>query len=125
LRENFEYKAAKEMQRVLQRRRSEMERELSRARGTDFSNTDTSKVGIGTKVTLRQIASGNTESYHILGAWDGDPARHIISYQTAIAQALIGSKPGDQASLPTESGESPVEIVSVELSSEIPEPVSQ
>jgi transcription elongation factor GreA len=125
LRENFEYKAAKEMQRVLQRRRAEMERDLGRARGTDFSNTDTSKVGIGTQVTLRNVATGSTESYHILGAWDGDPDRHIISYQTAIAQALIGSKPGDQATIPTESGESTVVVVSVELSSEIPVAVSQ
>jgi transcription elongation factor GreA len=125
LRENFEYKAAKEMQRVLQRRRAEMERDLGRARGTDFSNTDTSKVGIGTQVTLRNVATASTESYHILGAWDGDPDRHIISYQTAIAQALIGSKPGDQATIPTESGESTVVVVSVELSSEIPVAVSQ
>ncbi len=125
LRENFEYKAAKEMQRVLQRRRAEMERDLGRARGTDFSNTDTSKVGIGTQVTLRNVATGSTESYHILGAWDGDPDRHIISYQTAIAQALIGSKPGDQATIPTESGESTVVVVLVELSSEIPVAVSQ
>src|SRR5262249_40307915 len=54
LRENFEFKAAKEMQRVLGRRRSETERELSLARGTDFANPDTSVVSIGTIVTLKE-----------------------------------------------------------------------
>src|SRR5215211_2492014 len=48
LRENFEFKAAKEMQRVLMRRRAEMERDVSIARGTNFENPDVSQVSIGT-----------------------------------------------------------------------------
>ena len=38
LRENFEYKSAKEYQRVLMRRKMEMERDLARAQGTDFAD---------------------------------------------------------------------------------------
>ena len=38
LRENHEYKAAKEMQKILMRRKEELEAQLMRARGTDFSN---------------------------------------------------------------------------------------
>ena len=38
LRENHEYKAAKEMQKILMRRKEELETQLARARGTDFSN---------------------------------------------------------------------------------------
>jgi transcription elongation GreA/GreB family factor len=48
LRENFEYKSAKEQQRVLSRQKSEVERDLARARGTDFSETKGDQVGIGT-----------------------------------------------------------------------------
>src|SRR6476469_8214554 len=84
LRENFEFKAAKEMQAVLMRRKAELERDLHRARGTGFESPDLSQVSIGTVVTLRDADSGEEETYTILGAWDGDPERAIISYQTAI-----------------------------------------
>jgi transcription elongation GreA/GreB family factor len=113
LRENFEFKAAKEMQRVLGRRRAETERDLSQARGTDFSNADTTQVSIGTIVTVQE-AGGQTDVYTILGAWDGDPEKGIISYQSAVAQALMARKPGEKIKVPTEHGEREVEIASIE-----------
>jgi len=116
LSENFEYKAAKQMQAVLVRRRSELERALQNARGTAFENPDTSRVSIGTIVTVRDKTSKKQETYTILGAWDGDPDRHIISYQTAIGQALLGHKAGETVTLP--NGE--FEIISIE-----PAPVDQ
>src|SRR5438045_8531272 len=79
LRENFEFKAAKQMQAVLMRRKSELEQMLHRARGTDFSNADTSQVSIGTIALLRDVESAQEEPYTILGAWHGDPIRTILS----------------------------------------------
>lgn len=114
LRENFEFKAAKEMQRVLMRRKSEMERDLSLARGTDFANIDASQVSIGTKVRLREVQDGKVDIYTILGAWDSDPDAGIISYQAAIAQALLGHKIGEKLNVPTEHGDRLVEIVAIE-----------
>lgn len=113
LRENFEFKAAKEMQRVLQRRKAEMGRDLSRARGTNFENADTAQVSIGTVVTLRNPAGGETQVYSILGAWDSAPERGVISYLSGIGQALLGHGPGEQIDLPTEHGTEKVEIVSI------------
>jgi transcription elongation GreA/GreB family factor len=114
LRENFEFKAAKEMQRVLQRRQAEMEVALARARGTDFSNADTGQVSIGTIVTYRNIDSGATQTYTILGAWDGQVEKGVLSYQTSISQALMARKVGEQIDLPTETGTEKVEILSIE-----------
>lgn len=99
LRENFEFKAAKEMQAVLMRRKSELEIALHNARGTAFESPDTSQVSIGTVVGLRDSDTGNEETYTLLGAWDGDPDRGIISYQTAIGQALLGHKLGEVITL--------------------------
>src|SRR6267378_240877 len=110
LSENFEYKAAKQMQAVLARQRSELERDLQNARGTAFENPDTSRVSIGTIVTVRDKDSKKQETYTILGAWDGDPDRNVISYQTAIGQALLGKKAGEVATLPNGG----CEIVSIE-----------
>jgi transcription elongation factor GreA len=114
LRENFEYKAAKEMQTVLMRRKAELEQMLERARGSNFENADTSQVSIGTKATVIDCESGETIEYKILGAWDSAPEQQIISYKTAIGQALLGKRIGDSTELPTETGSRQVEIVSIE-----------
>lgn len=110
LRENFEFKSAKEQQRVLLRRKSEMERELGLARGTNFEDADTSKVSIGTTVTITDLANGGEETYHILGAWDGSPEKNIVSYQAGIGQALQGRGVGETVELPTETGARTVRV---------------
>jgi transcription elongation GreA/GreB family factor len=132
LRENFEFKAAKEMQAVLMRRKAELERDLHRARGTAFESPDLSQVSIGTIVTLRDTSSNTEESYTILGAWDGDPERGIISYQTAIGQSLLGKRPGETVELNAEEDTGRYEIAGIEAApldqvpsdSELLEPVA-
>src|SRR5881397_71701 len=104
LSENFEFKAAKQMQSVLMRRKAELEHMLHNARGTSFENVDTLRVSIGTIVTLRSVETNKEETYTILGAWDGDPDRNVISYQTAIGQALLGHEIGETISLNTDHG---------------------
>src|SRR4051812_37731122 len=114
LKENFEFKAAKQMQSVLMRRKAELEQMLHDARGTSFENPDTSRVSIGTIVTLRNADTNHEETYTILGAWDGDPDRHIISYQTAIGQALLGHEVGETISLNRDEGTAQFTIVSIQ-----------
>ncbi len=114
LRENFEFKAAKEMQAVLMRRKSELETALHNARGTAFESPDTSQVSIGTIVGLRDSDSGKEETYTVLGAWDGDPDRGIISYQTAIGQALLGHKLGEVVTLTDDDATRRFAIISIE-----------
>jgi transcription elongation GreA/GreB family factor len=97
LRENHEYKAAKEMQKLLMRRKSELESQLVRARGTDFANAKTDVVSIGTLVQVTDLNDGNrAEQFTILGAWDSDPEKGVISYLTPVAQSLLNKKPGEE-----------------------------
>jgi len=114
LSENFEFKAAKQMQSVLMRRKAELEQMLHDARGTSFENSDTSRVSIGTIVRLRKDATNEEETYTILGAWDGDPDRNIISYQTALGQALLGHEIGESVSLNSEHGVAQFTIISIQ-----------
>lgn len=94
LRENFEYKAAKEMQAVLNRRKVELEKDLNLAQGSDLVGADPSSVNIGTVVTMK---SGDaTEVFTVLGAWDSDPDKRIVSYMSEIGQSLIGQKIGEK-----------------------------
>jgi transcription elongation GreA/GreB family factor len=105
LRENFEFKAAKEMQTVLARRRAELEQDLARSRGTNFENPDVNQVSIGTVVTVKNIATESEEAFTILGAWDGNPEMGILSYLTVIGQALLGHRVGETIELPSETGQ--------------------
>jgi len=96
LRENHEYKAAKEMQKILMRRKGELENQLVRARGTDFANPRTDVVSMGTVVRSIDLKTNATEHFTILGAWDSDPEKGVVSYLSPVAQSLLGKKVGDE-----------------------------
>lgn len=114
LRENGGYKAARDQQAVLNRMKDKLEREVGHARGTDFANVATDKVGIGTVVDFEYTDTGAKETYTILGAWDGDVEKNIVSYLSEIAKALIGKAPGEQTDLPTDTGDTrQVKVVAV------------
>jgi transcription elongation GreA/GreB family factor len=96
LRENHEYKAAKEMQKILMRQKEDLEAALNRARGQDFANAKTDVVGPGTIVVATDLANNQAETFTILGAWDSDPDAGVISYLTPVAMALLNRKVGDE-----------------------------
>jgi transcription elongation GreA/GreB family factor len=96
LRENHEYKAAKEMQKLLMRQKGELENNLVRARGTDFANPRTDVVSIGTIVRAIDLDSQQPEHFTILGAWDSEPEKGLVSYLSPVAQALLNRKIGDE-----------------------------
>jgi transcription elongation factor GreA len=114
LRENHEYKAAKEMQKILMRRKAELEAQIVRARGSDFTNPRTDVVSIGTQVRVTDLDSKASEQYIILGAWDSDPDKNVISYLAPVAQGLLNKKVGDEAELDTEGGKRRCRIESIE-----------
>ena len=103
LRENGGYKAARDQQAVLLRMQGKMERELRNARGTDFADVPNDKVGIGTVVDMQDLSGGTMETVTILGAWDGDLEKNIISYLSESAKALIGHAVGDEVQIPADS----------------------
>lgn len=96
LRENHEYKAAKEMQKLLMRRKAELETQLVRARGTDFANARTDLVNIGTLVRVTDLNTQHQETYTILGAWDSEPDKGVISYLSPMAQSFLNHKAGEE-----------------------------
>ncbi len=104
LRENFEYKSAKEYQRVLMKRQGDWERDLKLAQPTDFANPDTSKVSIGTVVNLEPVGAGSPLTYTVLGAWDSDPDNGIIAYLSERGLAILDKKVGDEVEFPLGTG---------------------
>ncbi|NCC51747.1 MAG: hypothetical protein EOM20_11080 [Spartobacteria bacterium] len=121
LSENHEYKAAKEKQALLLRRRGELEQMLEQIRPFDFQGVDSSRAGQGTSVEL-QMLDGRLEVYNILGVWDRDEALNIISSDSALARAVEGHKQGESVMIPTEDGEQPCKILFV---GPLPPPVKE
>jgi transcription elongation factor GreA len=113
LKENSEYKMAKQDQQVLMAQKGQLEKELARARITDFSEAGTEQVSVGSVATLRDLATGQTLRYTILGAWDSEPDNHIIAYKTPLGQALLSKRVGDQVKVKLGAGEETYEITSI------------
>ena len=113
LKENSEYKMAKQDQQVLMAQKTLLERDLGRARVTDFKDATSDQVGVGTVVEVKAGATGNITQYTILGAWGGDPDNHVISYKTAFGAALLGKKAGDAVSVKSGGAEESYVIVSI------------
>jgi transcription elongation GreA/GreB family factor len=99
LKENSEFKMAKQDQSVLMGQKVQLERDLARARITDFAEASTDQVSAGTIVDLRDVANGKAVRYSVLGAWDSDPENHQIAYKTPLGQALLGKKVGEHVKL--------------------------
>jgi transcription elongation factor GreA len=105
LRENSEYKMARQEQDILLAQKSDLEVAINNARVTDFSDASTEVVSIGSVVDLEQLSNQQVASYSILGAWDGNPDENILSYQTPLAQALLGKSKGETVAVEIDSHE--------------------
>jgi transcription elongation factor GreA len=113
LKENSEYKMAKQDQQVLMAQKSLLERDLNRARVTDFKDTSAELVGVGSIVEVKAENGGPNLRYTLLGAWDGDPDNHILSYKTPLGAALMGKRAGDSVKVKTGTSEEGYTIVSL------------
>ncbi|SRR5581483_4075148 len=94
LRENAEFKAALEKRDRLQSELKMLSDQLNSARVFTKEDIITSEVGVGTVVECKN-KSGKTIAYTLLGPWDADPEKNILSFQSKLAQALKGKKVGD------------------------------
>lgn len=111
LRENAEYKYAKEKQALLSAQAEELQTALDIVKPTEFTGFPFDVVGIATGVELT-YSDGSQETYYILGEWDQDEAMNIISNDTGMAKALSGAKTGDSVQVPTASGKAVAATVS-------------
>jgi transcription elongation factor GreA len=95
LRENAEYKAAKEKQEQLNTQVAKLKEEIERAQIFDPNSISTSKTSFGTKVVLHNSSKDEKEEYTILGPWESDPDNNIISYLSPFGSAILNKAVGD------------------------------
>ncbi len=94
LRENSEYKSALERRSRLQRELKELSDMLNKARVITEEDISKDEVSIGSIVIIAD-KQGNTQTYTILGPWDANPDKQILSFQSRLAQSMLGCKKGD------------------------------
>lgn len=114
IRENVDYNALLEKQTVLKLAISRLEDEMKRADVLDLEKISSEVAGIGTRVVLESSASGTSVSYTILGPWDADFEKGILSYRSPIAKAIMGKKRGDNVGIIMDDEEKTFKIVNIE-----------
>ncbi len=96
LRENAEYKAALEKQEMLKVAASRLQEELQAAQIFNENEVNTNKISFGTRARLKNLKGGQTEEYLILGPWESNPTRNIISYLSPLGAALWSHATGEE-----------------------------
>jgi transcription elongation factor GreA len=114
LSENSEYKFALEERDLLRARLAKINEELSRARVIDPLGVLTDRVNIGTRVTMRDAASGETKVMTFLGPFETDVDRGIYSYLAPVSQKLMGVAVGESVHLTLDGHDLQFEITQIE-----------
>jgi transcription elongation factor GreA len=110
LRENAEYKAAKERQSYLQARLGQLHRRVAALSMVNLDRIPRDKVGLGSTVHLRETTSGEQVVYEIVTAEEADPSQGRISPSSPIGKSLLGHEDGDTVEVKTPSGSREYEI---------------
>lgn len=104
LSENADYDAAKNEQGLIQGRLKSLEDMLARAEVIDPKSLSGKNIMFGATVTLSDTDTGDEVTYKILGGYEADPKKNIISIDSPIGKALIGKAEGDEVSVQAPGG---------------------
>jgi transcription elongation factor GreA len=96
LRENAEYKAALEKQEMLKVTASRLKEEVQQAQIFNENEIRTDRISFGTRVRVKNLKTGGSEEYVVLGPWESNPSRNIISYLSPLGTALWDHRPGEE-----------------------------
>jgi transcription elongation factor GreA len=115
LSENAEYHAARERQSFVEGRISELEDVTSRAEVIDTSKLTCKTVTFGTSVEVADEETDEESVFHIVGPYEADTSKGLVSTSSPLARGLIGKTVGDSAEVHTPGGIKSYEILSISL----------
>ncbi len=98
LRENFEYKSARQRHEYLTSLATELQQDLQRSTPIDLAAAACDKLRIGNQAIL-ESETGEQRTLAILGPWESAPERGVISYESDLALKLLGSEPGAEVEM--------------------------
>ena len=110
LRENAEYQAAKERQRLVESRISMLRTRVSEIALMNLERLPRDRAALGSTVHLR-TPDGEKIVYQLVMPEDADPGQGSISTASPIGRALVGKESGDAVKVPTPNGVREFEVV--------------
>lgn len=113
LSENAEYDEAKKEQGEVEVKIVNLEKMLKNAKVLDEDEIDTSKVTVGTKVTILDMDFDEEVSYEVVGSTEASPDQNKISDESPLGSAIIGAAPGEVVTVAAPNGEYQVKIISI------------
>lgn len=115
LSENAEYEAAKEEQKMLEAKISELEKMYSEARVIDESQVDNSTVSVLNTVHIKNHTTGKKQKYKLVSEKEANLKEGKISSNSPIGQALMGKSKGDVVEADVPAGKLKLEILDITL----------
>jgi len=113
LSENAEYHAAKEKQGFIEGRIIDLEDKLSRSDIIDHTKISSKQIKFGATVTLLDDETEEESTYIIVGEYEADLSKRMVSIRSPIARAMIGKSVGDLIEVITPKGERHYEVLDV------------
>ena len=104
LKENAEYHAAKENQRLVDQRLAELADLLGSCKIVDPSELEHSKVSFGSTVVLNNLKTDEEAVYTIVGGCESNPDMGLISFNSPLAKQLLGKEEGDEVKVQLPGG---------------------
>ena len=111
LRENAEFHAAKERQRFVDARLSQLKLRLAEISLVDLSKIPRDRVGLGSSVTVLDLKKDEEITYKLVTSEESDVSKGLISTSSPIGRGLIGKQVGDEVKITIPGGTRELEIV--------------
>jgi transcription elongation factor GreA len=110
LRENAEYAAAKERQRLVESRISLLKKRVSEIALMNVDRIPADRAGFGSTVHVVE-RTGETLVFQLVMPEDADASKGLISTTSPIGRAILNKEPGDQIKVVTPGGTREFEII--------------
>ncbi len=111
--ENAEYEDAKQEQAFVEGRILKVEAMIRNARIIDASEYDQNEVHLGASVRVKDMKSGLSHEFTIVGSTEADPVNQRLSNESPLGSALMGRKKGDSVDFQTPRGMSTYKIEAI------------
>ncbi len=113
LSENAEYQTAREKQSFIEGRIQDLEGAISHAQVIDPTTLSGDTVLFGATVQVQDLDTDQKQTYQIVGQYEANLEKGLISFISPLAKSLIGKKAGDLIDVATPKGEKSYEILKV------------
>lgn len=111
--ENSEYDAAREEEALVEQEIIQITNTLRNAKIISKVKTDSGKVTVGCTVDVQDIEYKDKLTFKIMGSFEADPTKGLISNESPLGKALIGSQKGDVVEVVTPQSVSKYKILAI------------